>query len=273
MRVQAYFEATAAEWEAIYERRTVYSTIYQERLRAALRSVDALALGAGCAAVDVGCGPGLGATALARRGFLVHAVDASPRMVERTRARARDQGVDGRLTCSVGDARALGLPDAAFDLALVVGVSEWLPSLARPLAELARVVKPGGALVLTADNSRALPALLDPLQHPLVVPLKRALGAVVHRLWPARRPLRVYPRSRGALVAALARAGFRATQATTIGYGPFTFFNRKLLPESIGLALHWRLGALAARERSWLAGAGLVHLVVARRLSPACAPG
>jgi SAM-dependent methyltransferase len=259
--VKDYFEATLPAWEAIYRRDTLFALIYGERLRTALRSVDELRLAAGSAALDVGCGPGLGAAELARRGFDVDAIDTSARMIEVTRARARREGVEVR--GSVADVHALAFADGAFDLVFVVGVSEWLPSLDGPLAEIARVLKPGGHLVLTADNSWALTCFIDPLQHPLVTPWKRALGRALRRLWPARRPLRTYPRSRRTLERALLRAGLPLRSAATLGFGPLTLFNRSFLPDRWGHALHHRLAALA--ERSSLRGAGRTHVLVAQR--------
>jgi ubiquinone/menaquinone biosynthesis C-methylase UbiE len=273
MTLAAYFEDTFPEWEAVYHRRTVYATIYQERLAAALRCVDELGLEAGAPAVDLGCGPGRGAIALARRGLKVHAVDASRRMVDKTLQRARSEGVEALVEGSVSEVQTLALPDAAFELAFVVGVSEWIEAIDRPLAEIARVLRPGGALVMTADNSWALSSLLDPLQNPLVVPLKQALGRALGRLWPRRRPTRLHPRSRRAIEEALRHAGLMPSAARTLGFGPFTLFNQELLPDALGRTLHWRLEALAGRPLPWLRSAGLVHVLVARKLTPASAPG
>jgi SAM-dependent methyltransferase len=265
MLVKEYFDATVHAWEAIYQRGTVYSTIYQQRLRAALQSVDSLALGPGRRALDVGCGPGFGTAHLARRGFFVDAVDTSAKMVDLTLCRARGEGLHSHVRGSVSDIHALPFSDLAFDLVLVVGVSEWLASLEQPLREVARVLRPGGHLVLTADNSWALSCLIDPLHNPLVVPIKRALGAALRRVWPARRPLRTYARASTTLEAALLRAGLTPTAASTLGFGPFTFFNQSLLPDSIGQAVHRRLQALARHSVLPLRAAGLVHLLVARK--------
>jgi len=262
MLVRDYFDATLNDWEAVYRRDTVYATIYQRRLRAALALVDAE--GRRRAALDVGCGPGRGTVELARRGFSVEAIDTSPGMIDRTLARARQRGVDGRVRGRVADLRALPFGDARFALVFVVGVTEWLASLDRPLAEIARVLAPGGRLVITADNSWALPSLVDPLRHPLVVPCKRALGTIAHRLWPARRPLRTHARSAHALTRALRRAGLTPLHRSTLGYGPFTLLNQPLVPDGVGHAIDRRLTALARRLEP-LGAAGLVHLLVAER--------
>lgn len=258
-----YFTATLSDWETIYERRTVYATIYQQRLRAALHAVDALQLGAGRVAIDIGCGPGLGSAALARRGFCVHTVDTSAEMLARTRERLRDERLQARGTrCDVG---ALSFAGGTFDLVFVVGVSEWLESLERPLAEIARVLAPGGHVVMTADNRWALSCMVDPLQHPLVVPVKRALGVLARRLVARPRPLRTHSRSRRTLDRALRQAGLTATSFSTLGYGPFTVFNRAIVSEPVGHALQRGLAALARYGISPLRSAGLVHVVVARK--------
>jgi SAM-dependent methyltransferase len=264
MLVRDYFDSTVQSWETIYEGHTLYATIYQERLRAALKAVDDLALGTGRAALDVGCGPGLASTQLAQRGFSVDAIDTSVIMVERTLRRARREGVHSAVRGSVSDVCALAFAEATFDLVFVVGVSEWLASLEQPLADISRILKPGGHLVLTADNSWALSCLLDPLQHPLVVPIKRALGSLVRLVWPQRRPLRIYARSSRSLKDALGRAGLTPTSAATLGFGPFTFLNRSLVPDSVGHALHRQLHALA-RHAAPLRAAGFVHILVAHK--------
>jgi SAM-dependent methyltransferase len=265
MVVRQYFAATLSNWEHVYRHRDVYATIYQERLQAALGLVDQLPLEPGRVALDVGCGPGFATTALATRGFSVHAADTVPEMVGLTLSRARTEGVRAHVCGSVCDIRALSFADASFDLVFVVGVSEWLDTLDGALAEVARVLKPAGHLVLSADNSWALCFLLDPLHNPLVVPIKRAIGAALRSVWTQRRVLRTHAYSSRVLDGALRRAGLTKRAALTLGYGPFSFFNRGVVPDRVGHALHRGLRALANGRLAVLRAAGLVHLVVASR--------
>lgn len=276
MRVAQYFAETLPYWEDIYRRHTVWSTIYQERLWAALRLVDDLPRGPERTALEIGCGPGLGATALARRGYRVHAVDAVPQMVDRTLARARADGLGGRVTGAVGDIHALPIENARFDLVFVIGVSEWLTSLDTPLAEIARVLKPGGHVVISADNRWALASVLDPLKNPAVVPIKRALGVAARLIWRRPRPLRTRAYSAGELDRALRRAGLVRTAGTTLGFGPFSLFNVSVLPDGLGHALGRGLEALARRPGSPLRAAGLALVVAAEKVAgrpDACAGG
>jgi len=95
--------------------------------------------------LDAACGPGLYARELLRRGAHVTGFDQSPRMIEICRER-----------CAAGDFRVhdLGdpltwLPDASVDLALCALAIEYVDDRVGALRELRRVLRPGGALVLS----------------------------------------------------------------------------------------------------------------------------
>lgn len=98
------------------------------------------------AVLDVGGGAGVYAGWLASLGHRVHLVDPVPRHVEAASALA---GV----TAEVGDARALGGADAAYDLTLVLGPLYHLGSRGDRVLALrgaARVTRPGGSLLAAA---------------------------------------------------------------------------------------------------------------------------
>jgi len=95
--------------------------------------------------LEVGCGEGeLAARVALEPGVEVVAVDQSERMVELARAR----GVDAR----VADVQELPFEDASFDVAIAAWMLYHVPDLDRGLAELARVLRPGGRLVAATNQ-------------------------------------------------------------------------------------------------------------------------
>ena len=106
-------------------------------------------------ALDVGCGTGFLALLLAELGHRVTGVDAADEMLELARAKAAGAGatVDFRRA----DAEALPFPDASFDLVVERHVIWTLPAPAVALAEWARVLRPGGCLVLVEGDWRSSP--------------------------------------------------------------------------------------------------------------------
>jgi SAM-dependent methyltransferase len=100
---------------------------------------------AGKRVLDAACGPGLYAAELVRRGAQVVGFDQSPRMAEICRARVA-QG-EFRVH-DLGD--PIGwLPDGCVDLVLCALAIEYVDDRVAALSELRRVLRPGGALVLS----------------------------------------------------------------------------------------------------------------------------
>lgn len=96
--------------------------------------------------LDVGCGDGTYALAAARAGAHVAGVDRSAAVVGAARARAEADGL--AVDLQVGDASALPFPADRFDVVLAVTVLCLVEKPAQALAEMARVLRPGGVLVL-----------------------------------------------------------------------------------------------------------------------------
>lgn len=100
--------------------------------------------------LDVGCGPGRALMALAERAHkgLAVGVDPSEVMAEVAANRSAALIRLGRVDVAVGGVEALPFPAASFDKALCVHVLYFWEDLAAACRELARVIKPGGRLVL-----------------------------------------------------------------------------------------------------------------------------
>jgi 2-polyprenyl-3-methyl-5-hydroxy-6-metoxy-1,4-benzoquinol methylase len=104
--------------------------------------------------LEVGCGLGTMAMNWARHGMAVTAVDLNPTSIELTRKRFALQGLEGSI--SLEDARSLPFGDGEFAYAYSWGVLHHSPDLERSLAELMRVLAPGGGYGIMLYNRTSL---------------------------------------------------------------------------------------------------------------------
>lgn len=156
--VREYFERDAERFDAIYDGtnrgslQAVIDRLFRtEMLQARNSSVAALVAARG-SIVDVGCGSGRSALAVAAAHDLtVHGIDLSPRMIEMAREAASRQGLGDRCTFEVADVMSWD-PPRHYDGVLAVGLIDYFddPSpLFRRFAELA----PGGYAVVAYPHS------------------------------------------------------------------------------------------------------------------------
>ncbi|HET7462293.1 MAG TPA: class I SAM-dependent methyltransferase [Longimicrobium sp.] len=107
----------------------------------------------GVETLEVGCGQGTVVNHLAPLGACVTAIDMSERSIERALAGAREMGHEERVRLLHADAEHLPFPDASFDAALSAGVLHHTPDIHRGIAEIHRVLRPGGRLVVMLYRS------------------------------------------------------------------------------------------------------------------------
>ncbi len=153
-------------------------------------ALDAARVTSGTRLLDAGCGAGLLALLASLRGAQVAALDAAPGLV--AIARRRLPGAEVR----EGDLEALPFADASFDAVTAVNSVFYAADMAAAMRELARVVQPGGRVVVTAWGplerceflSAVMPALGPlmpppppgaPPPHPGALSEPGALGAIL----------------------------------------------------------------------------------------------
>jgi ubiquinone/menaquinone biosynthesis C-methylase UbiE len=107
----------------------------------------------GGSVLEVGCGMGTMAVNWARAGAAVTAVDLNPTAVQQTRRRFELEGLEAEI--GEADGRALPYRDDGFDYAYSWGVLHHSPELDRSLAELVRVVRPGGGFGVMLYHRRS----------------------------------------------------------------------------------------------------------------------
>src|SRR4051794_39408130 len=133
------------DWSAgAYERTAM-------ELEPAARAVVACAAVAdGERVLDVACGTGNAALVAARAGARATGLDSAPRLVEVARERAANARAGADAEFLVGDALDLPFDDGTFDALVSVFGVIFAPDPDRAVAEMLRVLAPGGRVVLSA---------------------------------------------------------------------------------------------------------------------------
>lgn len=106
--------------------------------------------------LDVGCGAGHFIILLAQRAGFVTGVDASSEMVERANQNLKEYGVDNAATV-IGKAQALPFEDNRFNIVTCVNLLFMYQDPAPIVAEMVRVCKPGGQVVILEPSSELNP--------------------------------------------------------------------------------------------------------------------
>jgi SAM-dependent methyltransferase len=113
----------------------------------AARLVRHAGVRAGQRVLDVGCGTGVVAVTAAQRGAHVTGLDLTPQLLDRARENGRIAGVT--VEWHEGDAESLPFVDASFDVVLSQFGHMFAPRPEVALAEMLRVLKPGGTLAFS----------------------------------------------------------------------------------------------------------------------------
>jgi SAM-dependent methyltransferase len=117
--------------------------------------VDRLGLRPDMRILDAGCGTAFQAIRLAKMGFQVDAVDYSAFAVEEANRAIAESGLTDRVKVWQGDVTGLDMPDNSYDAVFCLAVLMHVPDIDAAIKELARIVKPGGVLLISEENRDA----------------------------------------------------------------------------------------------------------------------
>jgi ubiquinone/menaquinone biosynthesis C-methylase UbiE len=228
-KIRQHFNAVSDYWHDIYHNETSFMGHHvRQRQSVALRLLRAR-VDSGAMVLDVGCGTGPAALELAAEGFLVTGIDFAPSMIESAQesAEKRHLSVDFR----VGNAEQLDFPDGHFEAVIALGLLASFRDDRRALAEMHRVLKPGGILIVTLPNTLALDRWLAlPRSLPILAPASlrpafRRVGNLGRRL--LKKPAKPladlrFGKSGAPLTYArhLKKIGFADVRYTASSYGP-----------------------------------------------------
>jgi len=130
-----------ARWAPVYD--IVFGAVFDRGRRAAIGAAERI----GGRILEVGVGTGISLPDYARSNQLV-GVDLSEPMLRKAMERVRDFKLDNVETLAVMDAEHLAFPDDSFDVVVAQYVITAVPHPEATLDEFARVLKPGGEIIL-----------------------------------------------------------------------------------------------------------------------------
>lgn len=136
-------EASYRRWAPVYD--ATFGAITRRGRRLA---VDRINAGAG-SVLEVGVGTGLALPWYAPH-LEVTGIDYSDEMLGKAREKVRELGLDHVVSLQQMDARALDFPDASFDTVVAMHVVSVVPEPERVVAEMARVCRPGGEVLIVS---------------------------------------------------------------------------------------------------------------------------
>jgi ubiquinone/menaquinone biosynthesis C-methylase UbiE len=263
--VTSYFSDASEYWDHVYSSKTAKAQVYRNRMAVALRWATRIA-GPGAVAADVGCGAGHLAVALAERGVRITAIDASEAMVAVVAKNASRAGVADLVHPMTSQAQDLEMASETCDLVSAIGLLSWVKPPEVALREMTRITKPGGYVIVTMDNALSVARGIDPGWHESLRRLIRRVRRFVKRQsvespaiqWPSPMTRRDFER----LVRA---AGLELVDVTGVGFGPFTFLGRTIVPESVGLFVDRMFQGFADRQVPLLQHVAIFHVALARK--------
>lgn len=134
-------EKAYARWAPVYD--IVFGKVFERGRKASIAAAERI----GGRILEVGVGTGISLPDYARRHKLV-GIDISEPMLRKAKQRVRAHSLSNVEVLSVMDVGHLAFPDASFDVVVAQYVITAVPDPEAALDEFARVLKPGGEIVL-----------------------------------------------------------------------------------------------------------------------------
>ncbi|MBB2791663.1 UNVERIFIED_ORG: phosphatidylethanolamine/phosphatidyl-N-methylethanolamine N-methyltransferase [Rhizobium pisi] len=181
----------AEDQQKIYQRwAPVYDRVYRGILRDGHRKLAALAAAAGTDILEIGVGTGLTLGHYPGR-CRVTGIDISEHMIARAREKVQREKLEHVQALEVMDAHALNFADQSFDAVCLPFVITLIPEPERALDECARVLRPGGEIILASKlgDGAGLQGAIEAAVAPLVRHIGWSSAFRIHRIlaWAERR--------------------------------------------------------------------------------------
>lgn len=158
---------TYGRWAPVYD--LVFGSVFEHARRSAVAAGERV----GGRILEVGVGTGI-ALSYYNRASRVFGIDLSEKMLAKAHERVADEGLSHVEGLAVMDAERLDIPDASFDVVSAQYVVNTVPHPELALEEFARVLKPGGEMILINRIGADAGARLK-LEH-MFQPVAKKLG-------------------------------------------------------------------------------------------------
>lgn len=216
------FDAIAARYDAMNR---ILSIGVDQRWRRA--AVHEARLGANARVLDVATGTADLALMVARtaKDAVVTGIDPSAKMLERGRAKVRSSSLDERVRLVSGDAQSLPFADETFDAALIAFGIRNVPDRPKALAEMARVTRRGGRVVVLelTEPTRGVVAAMARFHVHTLVPVLGSLLSGAREYRYLERSIAAFPPA-GAFVESMEKSGLASVRAVPFTFGVATLF-------------------------------------------------
>ncbi|MEP6985070.1 MAG: methyltransferase domain-containing protein [Chloroflexota bacterium] len=257
-RTREHFNVLSDYWHTVYQEErsyTGYALRKQHRFVLDLiqQTEDARRI------LDVGCGAGVTALALAQIGYEVDGVDIAPKMIKRAQSEAQHQ----HLNCDfkVGLAEHLPYSDQYYDVVIALGLLGNILDDKPALDEMVRVLKPRGRLIMTMPNILALDLIIAlPKSLPIILgatrfrqPLRvvgnlgrRLIGRDIKHISALRFNQCVTPKN---FVRHLQQRGFSNVKYFPLTFGPIMPFGLRLFGDQTSIHMSEKIAQWVINTR------------------------
>jgi ubiquinone/menaquinone biosynthesis C-methylase UbiE len=257
--VAEHFTGKSREWREIYDQNSedeisFYKELHIKRKESALRILTTFANGRALNVLDIGCGPGILMKDVLQRGHQATGLDIAETMIREAEETLHDY-IPHRARCVVGDAENLPFQDGSFDAVLCIGVLQFLPKTAKSISEISRILKEGGVAIISLPNILQINYFFDPFYY-----LVRGIAYLRHKLTPGRKDAvaaadistnegfinKRYTYGSARKIFSPFNVPVSAVQC--IGFGPFTFWKKEILPSGVSSRISSRLESASAHR-------------------------
>ncbi len=220
-------------WEIIYDEQSFVGDFFRRRMEKALSWVDAMNFSENAIIFDAGCGGGRLVEEAVKKGYHIIGMDSNEDVLKKALGSLKKR--PGSNYCFLrGDVKIIPVKDSSLDAIICLGVISYLKSEMTVLLEFARVLKPGGLLILSATNKARLvgrldiPLMISSIKKKIFVHKNMKEDDDSSREGNHRQRSYLIPRFSNSLES----AGFSVSGYVTFPYELPTLFGREFLPRS-----------------------------------------